>query len=168
MTNEFYCKLFDKTINKKRKSKHITTRTHKQNERMIIYKYHIEKPDLNKIVGIINKNVNEFQNDFESGNVSLLFNNDYDIEIMRVGLHYIQILGSYLTFLEMMYIINISRLTKKIKTSLNQMTKSYYLKMKKPRIEWVLLKKNIDHYIYLSSYSCYKICPHYLIPLRYC
>ena len=54
---------------------------------MIIYKYHIEKPELYKLVEIISKYVNEFQNDFESGNVALLFNNDYDIEIMRVSLH---------------------------------------------------------------------------------
>ena len=48
MTNELYCKLCDETINKKRKSKQNKTRTHKQNEKMIIYKYHIEKPDLKK------------------------------------------------------------------------------------------------------------------------
>ena len=73
---------------------------------------------------------------------------------MRVDLQKIQLLESYLTFLEMMYTINISRLTIRIKTSLNQMTKSSYLKKKKPMIEWLLLKKIIDHYIYLSSYSC--------------
>ena len=65
---------------------------------------------------------------------------------MRVGLHNIQILESYLTFLEMMCTINISRLTIRSTTSLNQTTKSYYLKMKNPMIEWLLLK-NIDHYI---------------------
>ena len=43
---------------------------------MIIYKYHSEKTGLYKTVEIISKYVNEFQNDFESGNVSLLFNND--------------------------------------------------------------------------------------------
>ena len=84
--------------------------------------------------------MNELQIDFESGDVSIFFNNDYDIEIMRVGLHNIQILESYLTFLEMMYTFNKSRLNIRIKTSLNQMTKSYYLKMKKPMIEWLLLK----------------------------
>ena len=73
ITNEIYCKLCDKTINKKRKSKHKKTRTHKQNERMIIYKYRIEKPDLNKIVEVLNKYVNEIQNDCECRNVSLLF-----------------------------------------------------------------------------------------------
>ena len=130
MTNDFYCKLFDKTINKKRKSKHDKTRTHKQNERMIFYKFDIEKPDFYKIVEIMNKYVTEFQNDFGSGKVSLLFNNDCDIEIMRVGLHSIQILESYLIFLEMMYTINISRLSIRIKTSSNQMNQSYYLKMK--------------------------------------
>ena len=104
---------------------------------MILYKYHIEKPSLYKIVETLKKYVNEFQNEFESGNVSLLFNNDYDIEIRRVGLHNIQILETYLTFLEIMYTINISRLTIRNKTSLNQMTKSYYLKMKKPMIEWL-------------------------------
>ena len=46
MTNELYCKFCDKTINKKRKSKHHKTRTPKQKERMIFYKYHVEKPDL--------------------------------------------------------------------------------------------------------------------------
>ena len=61
--------------------------------------------------------MNEFQNDFESGNVSLLFNNDYDIEKMRVGLHNIQMLESYLSFMEMMYTIFISRLTIRITTS---------------------------------------------------
>ena len=145
MTNEFYCKLCDKAINKKRKSKHTKSRTHKQNERMIIYKYHSEKTDLYKTVKIISKYVNEFQNDFESGNVSLLFNNDYDIEVMRVDLQNIQLIESYLTFLEMMYTINISRLTIRFKTSLNQMTKSSYLKKKKPMIEWLLLKKITDH-----------------------
>ena len=150
MINEFYCKLCDKTFNRKRKSKHSKTRTHKQNERMIIYKYHIEKPDLYKIVEIINKHVNEFQIDFESGNVSLLFRKgilDYDIEVMRVDLHNIQILKSYLTFLEMIYTTNIPRLTIRIKTSLSQMTNSFYFKMEKPMIEWLLLEKNIDHYI---------------------
>ena len=130
MTNDFYCKLFDKTINKKRKSKHDKTRTHKQNERMIFYKFDIEKPDFYKIVEIMNKYVTEFQKDFGSGNVSLLFNNDCDIEIMRVGLHSIQILESYLIFLEIMYTINILRLSIRIKTSSNQMNQSYYLKMK--------------------------------------
>ena len=114
---------------------------------MIIHKYLIEKPDFYKIVEIINKYMNEFQNDLDSGNVSLLFKNDFDIEIMRLGLHNIQLLESYLTFLEMMYTINISRLTIRIKTSLNQMTKTYYLKMKKPMVKWLLLKKNIDHFI---------------------
>ena len=93
----------------------------------------MEKPDLYKIVEIINKNVNELQNDFESVNVSLLFKNGlihYDIELMRVDLHNnnnIQTLESYLTSLEMMYSINISRLTIRIKTSLIQLTKSFYL-----------------------------------------
>ena len=59
----------------------------------------------------MNKYLNEFQNDFESGNVSRLFNNDYDIEILRVDLHNIQKLENYLTFLVMMYTVNISRLT---------------------------------------------------------
>ena len=36
---------------------------------MIFYKYHVEKPDLYKTVEIKIKYVNEFQNDFESGNV---------------------------------------------------------------------------------------------------
>ena len=130
MTNDFYCKLCDKTINKKIKSKHNKTRTHKQNERMIIYKYFIEKPDFYKIVEIMNKYVNEFQNDFESGNVAILLNNDCDIERMRVGLHKIQTLESYLIFLEMMYTINRARLTIRSKTSSNQMNKSYCLKMK--------------------------------------
>ena len=94
--------------------------------------------------------MNKFQNDFEIGNVSLLFKNgliDYDIEVMRVDLHNIGILKSYLIILEMMYTTNLPRLTVRIKTSSNQMTKSYYLKMKKPMIEWPLVKKNIDHYI---------------------
>ena len=83
----------------RKKSKHNKTRPHEQKERMIIYKYHIEKPGIYEIVEIIIKFVNELQNDFESGNVSLLFNNEYDIEIMRAGFHNIQILESYLTFL---------------------------------------------------------------------
>ena len=90
---------------------------------MIIYEYHKEKPDSYKVKEIMNNFVNEFQNDFESGSVSLLFNNDYDIEKMREGLHSIQILESYLIFLEKIYTINISRLTIRIKTSSNQMTK---------------------------------------------
>ena len=69
---------------------------------MIIYKYNIDKPDLYKIVEIKNKYVNEFQSDFQNGNVSLLFSNDYDVDIMRVGLHNIQLFESYPTFLEMM------------------------------------------------------------------
>ena len=113
---------------------------------MNIYKCHIEKTDLYKIVEVINKYMNDFQNDFESGNVSLLFNNDFEIERKRVGLLNIQILESFLKFMEMMYIINISRLTIGIKTSLSQMTNCYYLKLKKPMIEWLLLKRNIDHY----------------------
>ena len=46
-----------------------------------------------------------------------------------------------------MYTVNISRLAIGIKTSLNQKTKPHNLKMKKPMIEWVLLKKNIDQYL---------------------
>ena len=41
MTIEFYCKLCDKTINKKKKSKHNKTRTFEQNQGMIIYEYYI-------------------------------------------------------------------------------------------------------------------------------
>ena len=85
--------------------------------------------------------MNEFQNDFESGNVSLLFNNGCDIEIMRVGLHNFQILKSYLTFLEMMYTTNIPRLTIRYKTSLNQMTKSYYLTNEKADDRLVVIKE---------------------------
>ena len=120
---------------------------------MIIYKYHIEKPDLYTILEIINKYVNKLQKDFESRNASLLFKNgltEYDIKVMRVDLHRInniEILESYLTFLGMMYTINIPRLTIRVKTSLNQMTKSQYLEMEKPMIEWLFLKKNIDHHI---------------------
>ena len=88
--------------------------------------------------------MNEFQNYFESGNVSLLFNIDYDIEIMRVGLHNIQIFESHLTILEMMYTINKSRPTIRIKTNINKMTKSYYLQMKNSMLEWAFLRKNID------------------------
>ena len=65
----------------------------------------------------MNKYMNEFQYDFQSGNLSLFFNNDYDTEILRVGPHKFQILESYLKFLEMKCTFNISRLTKGIKTS---------------------------------------------------
>ena len=92
MTNEFYCKLCDKTIIKKQKSKNNKIRTLKQNERNIIYKYHIEKPDLVDVVEILNKYINEFLNDFEYGNItcnfSLLLNNGlvkYKTSTMSVG-----------------------------------------------------------------------------------
>ena len=46
----------------------------------------------------------------------------------------------------MMYTINISRLTIRIKTSLKQMTKFFNVKMKKQMIERLFVKKNIYHY----------------------
>ena len=49
MTNHYYYKFCDKTVNKRRKSRQIKTETHEQNERRIIHKYHIEKPALNNV-----------------------------------------------------------------------------------------------------------------------
>ena len=63
---------------------------------------------------------------------------------MRVDLHInknIQILDSVLIFLEMMCTINISHLTIRIKFTLGQMTKSYYLKMKKAEDRVAIVKK---------------------------
>ena len=158
MTDQYYCKLCDKTVNKKRKARHIKTETHKQNERGIIYNYHIEKPALNFVEEIVKNYANEFQNDFESGNVScrfsLLFNDgliDYDVEVMRVDLNSIGACHGYLSILKNLQVNNnfgnISHLTITIKTSLKQMTKSFYLKVKKPMTEGLLFEKNIDHYI---------------------
>ena len=112
---------------------------------------------MNNVEEIVNTHVNECRTDFESGSVSypfsLLFNDgliDYDVEILRVDVQYIVICYDYISFLkslnESIKFVNIPHLTTTIKTGLNQMTKSYYLKMKKPMIEWTFLKKNITLY----------------------
>ena len=88
---------------------------------------------MNSVEEIINKHVNEFQNDFESGYVSfkfsLIFNDgliDYDVEIMRVDLHCIVICYDFISFLkrlnENINFLNISHLTITIETGLKQMT----------------------------------------------
>ena len=79
MINHYYCKFCDKTVNKKRKSKHNKTETHRLIERTIIYENHIEKPILINVVEKINEYRNEILNDFEDGNIpcnfSLVFDN---------------------------------------------------------------------------------------------
>ena len=90
---------------------------------------------MNNVEEIINTYKNEFQKDFESGNVSckflLVFNDgliDSDVDIMRVDLHYNVICFDYISFLkrlnENIIFVNISHLPITIKTGLNQMTKS--------------------------------------------
>ena len=150
MINQYYCNFCDKTLNKKRKSKHHKTETHQGNEKKVIFKYHIEKPDLFQVLEIKIKNINEFFDDFGDGNktcnFSLLFNNglfNYNTNTMTVGQYLVLQRCGYLVFFEGLltnfekgYIfINVSHLTIRTTTTINSMTKSFYLKQRNLMLE---------------------------------
>ena len=166
MTNKHYCKLCDGAINRKPESKQNKTRTQKQKERNIIYKYHMEKAGSANVVEMIDKYINDFLDDFEDGNItgnfSRFFNNGlvkYNTNIMALGQYLLlqrcanliifeELLSSIDKHIEKGYIsLNVSHLTIRITTRRNSMTKSFYLKQKKSRLEWTFLKKNIELYL---------------------
>ena len=160
MTKKHYCNFCDKTVNKKRKSKHDKTETHKVNGKKLFIKNHIEKPILINVSEKINNYINKFLNDFEDGNItcnfSLVFDNglvNFITNTMAVGQYLVlQRCGCLIIFEELLTNIdehiekrykfnNVSHLKMTTTKSRSAMTKSFYLEQKKSMLEWAFLKK---------------------------